>query len=404
MKNQNIYLGLLLLCVSFFGCENDNGITYVTKDNLLNKNNITDVTAVFEKVEQEGQTIYYGNRKGKDWFALFDDAGNLQKEWYGKDYYYIPTENVLAGSAYSVFKEFEDTYTLVFGGQAFHLYDDQQVEYGFKVDWYIPTMILSKNRFLLRIDSEKTNVCYDFKGNVIAEDTYYYILNTISLFTGFQDEKVWVAYDDEEKGWQEFVSTETFERNRSIHLGYGEYKAIYVENIKPLAFLKTNWGFVFIPEMYSTLFSDIVFLCKDGNVFAASCDVRDFKLQNWYNDTFLVDRTKVLSSFGEIIIEFTEQIPYSTEVEPVSITDGVHFTHSYYYNENEFVRRNYEKGIDVWCVTIPQLDDIQENAKVTMTLLEKGASIWKYSCQVLNYDGSQNTFELNLNVETGELF
>ena len=383
---------------------------------MLNKNNITDVTVVFGQVTQNSQTIYYGNRKGKDWFALFDDAGNLQKEWYGKNRDYKrkkdTSENKTAGSSTSndyfvgyfvaknAFQEFDGTYILVFGGQAFHLDNNQQVEYGFKVNQHTPTIIFSKNRFF-NYESGNASIC-DFEGNVIAkiEDAYD---SPYSLLTGFQDGKVWVAYEDEEKGWQEFVSAETFERNRSIHLGYGEYANIYIEKIEPTFFLKTNWGFAFIPTLSrEPYYCESVFLGKDDNLLIVLCNVKSHYLIDWYDDTVFVGGTTVISSLGEILAEFAETEFTSSsdfeDVEPVSITDGIRF------EEDGFVRRNYEKGIDVWRVTIPQLDDIQENAKVTMTLLEKGASIWRYSCQVLNYDGSQNTFELNLNVETGELF
>ena len=78
------FISLLTLCL--VGCSKDDEISYVTDNELLNRNNITDVTHLFtwEKYEEK-QDFCYGIRKGKDWFALFDNAGTLRKEWYGKD-------------------------------------------------------------------------------------------------------------------------------------------------------------------------------------------------------------------------------------------------------------------------------------------------------------------------------
>ena len=98
----HIFSFLLMILLVVTGCSNDE--EYVTNDELLKANNITDVTHLFLQEKQEdGQTFYYGIRKGKDWFALFDNAEVLREEWYGKDNSYDPS-----ASGSIMLKEFDN--------------------------------------------------------------------------------------------------------------------------------------------------------------------------------------------------------------------------------------------------------------------------------------------------------
>lgn len=395
---------LMLLCLfSFTGCNNDETITYVTSDDLLNKNNITDVTGLLQRVEQEEGILYFGNRKGKDWFALFDNAGILQEEWYGKDRsYYDP--NPIFIDLYYPFKKLKDnTYAFVYDfspeniRQAVYLCENQAVEYGFVLENNNESIIaiLNKDRFL----SNYGNV-YDFKKNIIANDVR---LSNGSLSIGFQNDKVWVGYESVKKGWQEATGTEPFERNLSIHLGYGEYKNIYIKSIITQTFTETNWGFAFIPryldskseEKYN---SNLILLCYNDNLYYFDyLSDGNSQLRNWYNETLLVDNKNVMSPQGELLAEFVT--PVKDTDEATSLTDGIRFSDSYIH----CCRINYQKNFKIWSVAIPQLMNAEQDARITMTILEKGQSIWKYNCKVINRDGSQNNFDFNLNIETGEL-
>ena len=70
----------MVLSLFLLGCSEDDKVVYETENALLNQNNITDVVQVFQEVSQEEGTLLYGNRKGKDWFGLFNSSGILQEE------------------------------------------------------------------------------------------------------------------------------------------------------------------------------------------------------------------------------------------------------------------------------------------------------------------------------------
>ena len=49
-----------------------------------------------------------------------------------------------------------------------------------------------------------------------------------------------MGYADENKNWHETIGLEPFERNRTVNLGYGEYKNFYVERIYTRRFIMTE--------------------------------------------------------------------------------------------------------------------------------------------------------------------
>ena len=76
---------ILVSLLALFGCEKNESVIeeqqsaelYEINDVLLNQNNIKDVVKVFERYDIDNNTakLYYGNRKGKDWFAIFNNLG-----------------------------------------------------------------------------------------------------------------------------------------------------------------------------------------------------------------------------------------------------------------------------------------------------------------------------------------
>ena len=420
----HIFSFLLMILLVVTGCSNDE--EYVTNDELLKANNITDVTHLFLQEKQEdGQTFYYGIRKGKDWFALFDNAEVLREEWYGKDNSYDPS-----ASGSIMLKEFDNgEFIFIFANKIFRLTNNQNVEYGAAFDdTYSVRSILTENLYFLYNDSVfedannnnrvSTGNIHDFNGNIIVNDVCVTSITSSILFEdlpyvlyiGFKDNKVWIGYEDENKNWQEAIGVETFERNRSIHLKYDEYENIYVEKIGIRNFIMTEWGFAFIPSYnlvsffgddltYSNLPADIVFLCNGDKLIYFSSETPD-QLRNWYNETLLINYKKVVSSEGELLVDFLELVKDSDEI--ISLTEGIRLVESS-FGIIGFSRINYKKGTYLWSVNVPQLENIQQDVKVTMTLLEKDKSIWKYNCKVINWDGSQYSFDVNLNIETGEI-
>ena len=285
--------------------------------------------------------------------------------------------------------------------QAVYLCDDQKVEYGFALssDMFLRE-ILDKDRFLISKESVEFIIydIYDFAGNIVVNDVSY----NNGLCVGFQDGKVWVGFEDDAKKCQEVIGMEAFERNRSIHLGYGEYKNIYVESIIARDSIITNFGFAFIlgylyhesDTGYASSGSDGFFIVNGDKLIF--CPIGVGRLRNWWDGTILAGGKYVMSQEGEQLAEL-EKEPSDEDII-ISLTEGLRIG---YYDNFELV--NYEEGITVWSTDIPQLEKANWDARVTTTILEKNASIWKINFKVVNRDGSQFSFDISIDIESGEL-
>lgn len=400
MMNRSTILVMLLCLFTLVGCkDNETAIVYETNDDLLNRNNITDVVMVFQRIEQEGETLYYGNRKGKDWFALFDNTGTLQDEWYGKDRYYQgPQISVVFPTEFEFFKKLENgMYAFAYNfrpkdiRQVVYLRSDQNVEYGFVLDDDMSIRaILDKDRFLINEE------VYDFAGNILVNDVRY----SDGICVGFQNDKVWVGFEDKEKGWREVVGAESFERNRTVHLGYDKYEDIYVGTIYVGSSIVTDFGLAFVPRYDISSYShnsDGVFIINKDKLIFYSCQMgMNALLRNWWNGTILADNKYVISQEGESLAELKKEP--SDEDIIISLTEGLRIG---YYDNFELV--NYEEGTVTWSTDIPQLAEADNGARITITILEKNASIWKINFKVVNRDGSQFSFDISIDIESGEL-
>ena len=403
MMNRSTILVMLLCLFTLVGCkDNETAIVYETNDDLLNRNNITDVVMVFQRIEQEGETLYYGNRKGKDWFALFDNTGTLQDEWYGKDRYYQgPQISVVFPTEFEFFKKLENgMYAFAYDfrpediRQAVYLCNNQNVEYGFVLDDDMSIRaILDKDRFLINEE------VYDFAGNILVNDVRY----SDGICVGFQNDKVWVGFEDKEKGWREVVGAESFERNRTVHLGYDKYEDIYVGTIYVGSSIVTDFGLAFVPRYDISSYShnsDGVFIINKDKLIFYSCQMgMNALLRNWWNGMILAGNKYVISPEGEQLTEFKEGP--SDEDIIISLTEGLRIN-DYGYVDGNIELVNYEEGTTVWSTDIPQLAEADNGARITITILEKNASIWKINFKVVNRDGSQFSFDISIDIESGE--
>lgn len=416
MKKQLVWF-VLLLGLVLAGCNDENEVLYVTDDEFLIKNGIEDVVRVFheDRVEKETTVMYYGNRKGKDWFALFDEkSGILLEEWYGKDREYVRSEFDISMESmfrfcsklksgdyvyeYHFYQEGSDGSDDI--SQLVRLRDNQKVEYGFEFDGNIrPYKALMENRFFAS-RGEYKSVIVDFEGNICVEDVRQVNNEKLehSWYTGFQGDKVWIGYYDGEENFQEVVSSEKFERNRKVHVGYGEYKEFYIDHISITEVLETDRGYAFCSNYGDADITDVFFINEDKLVFVPSLQINYYNsvLRNWYDGSILVGRQFALSLDGKILREFSQYYP-NDEAKPVSYDEAI------CCYDRSICRYNYLKGESVWYVNIDKLSNIESDAKVTMTLLEKNGEEWSYQCEIVNRDGSKSCFKFELNVETGKI-
>ena len=416
IMKQNVIVWMVL-SLFLLGCSKDDKVVYETENALLNQNNITDVVQVFQEVSQEEGTLLYGNRKGKDWFGLFNSSsGMLQEEWYGKDRYYERPEAIEITDTPSPFKKLQNgNYAYVYYfypediEQAVYLCDNQKVEYGFELNKDIQTCApIEKDCFLAKVGLETFYIC-DFGGNIRMNDVY----PTDSLYTGFQDDKVWIGYYNNDGLWQEAIGVEPFEKNRRVHFGYNEYKEFSINQIKigdyeqsyddksAEKLIATDWGIAFIAEPYSYGYniSSDAFLVNDNIVYYYTLPIvngsSQIQIRNWFDGNILANRSILLSPTAKLLAEFVVSVGDADEI--ISLNEGIR------YNNRIFSLLNYAEGETIWETGVEKLYSVPSDARIIMTVKDKGATLWLYHCDIVNLDGSRSAFEFDLNIETGEI-
>ena len=404
-------VGLLMLLFAFMlsGCG-DNEIAYVTDDDLLTKNNIMDVVSVFEResVEENTSIIYYGYRKGREWFALFDaKSGLLKEEWYGKEWFFEGMANMPSDIRPHLFEKLENNeYVFTYYSQSENaellvfLSDGKSVRYELVLEDFLLCDVIDGRNFIIYNLDGSIEIC-DLDWNVLVEDVRVNTLDSLgikSLYTGFQDDKVWIGYYDKADNFQEVIGKEKFERNRKFHIGYGEYEEYYVKDISVTKLIQTDLGYVF--SSCYTRSIDVFFIHKDKlvsiSVIRSTSDYEN-SLRNWYNESVLVDNKYVFSSEGKSIVELSGFI--NDDDELVSYREAIRFEKG----GNEFSRYDYVENKNIWQTKIEKLESVQSNVRITMTLLEKREQLWEYRCDIINEDGSKSNFKFKLNVNTSEV-
>lgn len=288
-------LNLLFLCVCLLliGCEKGEDIAYYT-DDLLEKNEIDDVEVFFESRSYDNQNAiwYYGLRKGKEWFALFDKSANsLIQEWYGKKQSakeLDPISSLISGFPYPAKLDNNEylLWYLPFVGrlgnnecQLVHLKVDGSVEYG-KIlgdgNKYEPLFFIGGKGWFSKGGND---VCiYDpaFE-NIIIENIVQSRWDSLQVFIGFYGDRLWLGFmNDKLELSNEYLSENAFEKKRKVYLGYGEYKEYTVKTVSTGMSMMADWGMAFILTYYTTssehISQDIVLLNEDKAVLCTFDD------------------------------------------------------------------------------------------------------------------------------------
>ena len=64
---------------------------------------------------------------------------------------------------------------------------------------------------------------------------------------------------------------------------------------------------------------------------------------------------------------------------------------------------NGVKGEIIWNTTIDKIRKAAYDSKKSAILLNKGNQEWLYQCEIVNKDGSKETFRFRVNIENGEV-
>ena len=219
---------ILVSLLALFGCEKNESVIeeqqsaelYEINDVLLNQNNIKDVVKVFERYDIDNNTakLYYGNRKGKDWFAIFNNLGSLAAEWYGKNRYYQYQPGERSESNLVLFQQMNNgEYVYVYNfwpeniRQVVFLGEKGNVKYGFELNESTSIQkILPNVGFLAGI--EGITYLLDLDGKTIANEVNW--SPEKSYYMGLQNGNMWIGYYDQNNVWKELQSQEKFEKNR----------------------------------------------------------------------------------------------------------------------------------------------------------------------------------------------
>lgn len=256
-----------------------------------------------------------------------------------------------------------------------------------------------------------------------------------TFLTGFRNEKLWVALFNEHTNERlhEWNGTESFDRTIDINLGYGEHDIfeaisfsfhvgedeIFEQNYWSR---KTSWGYAFAPSFKKNDTESAIkyiFILNGDRILIHDCQESYMRHSNWYNNSMIISTNNeedfeyiVLSAEGEYITTLHIANPIDDYTYPLSYTDGLDFTAWGVgsFGQNScwgFVRYRYTDEYAttdaVWRSVITASDEIDLNARISETVLERSDPVWKFQIDAVNPDGSKKQVICTVDVETGKV-
>lgn len=232
--------------------------------------------------------------------------------------------------------------------------------------------------------------------------------------SGFKNDKLWFAICEKGTILDEYVTIDDYDRNLKFDLGYGEYMDYYIKSPTISYLRETPWGHTFtlwLVPMYDYIAYDF-FICSEGVISPINTGNMGvgIEINNWYNDSVIIhygltlwkpsNKYEIYSSKGELLYqvekEGSEGISHSIEsMEPISFSEYI------CYESGRFLRGNLEKQDDY--IFESYVGDLPKDSRVTVTLIDKKTTLWRYQFDIVNYDGSKKQFYVDLNIQTGEI-
>lgn len=232
--------------------------------------------------------------------------------------------------------------------------------------------------------------------------------------SGFKEDKLWFAICEKGTILDEYVTIDDYDRNLKFDLGYGEYMDYYIKSPTISYLRETPWGHTFtlwLVPMYDYIAYDF-FICSEGVISPINTGNMGvgIEINNWYNDSVIIhygltlwkpsNKYEIYSSKGELLYqvekEGSEGISHSIEsMEPISFSEYI------CYESGRFLRGNLEKQDDY--IFESYVGDLPKDSRVTVTLIDKKTTLWRYQFDIVNYDGSKKQFYVDLNIQTGEI-
>lgn len=237
-------------------------------------------------------------------------------------------------------------------------------------------------------------------------DSYYW--GNINHFSGLKNNHLWISSYDrttKEKLW-EWTDNRTFDKKRTVHVGYGEYKDIEISSITTYGACAKNNIFVasvsYNGESYNE--DNILFKTAAGTLKEIKNDYRAY-ITDWYKESVFVGNC-CYNDMGDTL--YVSQInngavggtPISYE-ESVSVNVDVNFDD--FLTQITASRINYKTYKEVWNTKHKLPFEIFSDTKRESTLLDNSTNIWKYKLDLLYYDGTKKDYTFYLNIENGTI-
>ena len=219
---------------------------------------------------------------------------------------------------------------------------------------------------------------------------------------------LWISSYDrttKEKLW-EWTDNRTFDKKRTVHVGYGEYKDIEISSITTYGACAKNNIFVasvsYNGESYNE--DNILFKTAAGTLKEIKNDYRAY-ITDWYKESVFVGNC-CYNDMGDTL--YVSQInngavggtPISYE-ESVSVNVDVNFDD--FLTQISALRINYKTYKNVWYTKHKLPFEIFSDTKRECTLLDNSTNIWKYKLDLLYYDGTKKDYTFYLNIENGTI-
>lgn len=234
--------------------------------------------------------------------------------------------------------------------------------------------------------------------------SYYW--GNINHFSGLKNNHLWISSYDrttKEKLW-EWIDSRTFDRKRTVHVGYGEYKDIEISSITTYGACAKNNIFVasvsYSGESYSEC--NILFQTATGNLKEMK-DAKQSYVVDWYKESVFVGNC-CYNDMGDTI--YVSPFPNGTiGGVPISYEEAISVSINYGYKPQYILasRDNCKSGQTVWNTEYELPFEVLSDTQKEYTLLDSSTNIWKYNLHLLYYSGEQRDYTFYLNIDNGTI-
>lgn len=229
-----------------------------------------------------------------------------------------------------------------------------------------------------------------------------FYFGNINHFSGLKNNHLWISSYDrttKEKLW-EWTDSRTFDKKRTVHVGYGEYKDIEILSITTYGACAKNNIFVasvgYGGESYGEY--NILFKTATGNLKEIRNEYPAY-ITDWYKESVFVGNC-CYNDLGDTI--YVSQVNNgAVSGTPISYEETIIV--SDYQQQLTASRINYKTYKSVWNTEYRLPFEIFPDTKKEYVLLDNSTNIWKYKLDLLYYDGTKKDYTFYLNIENGTI-